>query len=78
MKSPLTLLGLLLLALGLLGAQLHAAGQADNRGESQAGRYEGIAAAANAVWVIDTSSGKVRRCVQDFADQAPNCSAMSN
>jgi hypothetical protein len=74
MNHPLSYLALLVLALGLLGAQLHAAGQA----ETQAGRYEGIAAAANAVWVIDTHSGKVRRCVQDFADQAPNCSAMSN
>lgn len=74
MKHTLIYLALPALVLGLLGAQLHAAGQAEDR----AGRYEGIAAAANAVWVIDTHSGKVRRCVQDFADQAPNCSAMSN
>ena len=31
------------------------------------GRYEGIAASANAVWVIDTSSGRVRKCTQEFA-----------
>jgi hypothetical protein len=42
------------------------------------GRYEGIAASANAVWVIDTRSGRVRKCTQEFADQTPVCSKMSN
>lgn len=74
MKSAIVLFVMLVLALGLLGAQLQAASQT----EELVGRYEGIAAAANAVWVIDTQTGKVRRCVQDFADQAPSCSALSN
>ncbi|MCB1803292.1 MAG: hypothetical protein KDI82_16495 [Gammaproteobacteria bacterium] len=42
------------------------------------GRYEGIAASANAVWVVDTRTGRVRKCTQEFADQTPNCSKMSN
>ena len=42
------------------------------------GRYEGVAASANAVWVIDTHTGRVRRCTQEFADQTPSCSAYSN
>jgi hypothetical protein len=63
-----------LLLLGLQAVQLHAAGQ----GADERGRFEGIAAAPAAVWVIDTHSGRVRRCTQDFADQAPSCSALSN
>ena len=41
-------------------------------------RYEGIAASANAVWVIDKRTGKVRKCTQEFADQKPVCSAFSD
>ena len=48
-------------------------GIADERG-----RYEGIAASDNAVWIIDTRSGRVRKCTQEFADQTPVCSKMSN
>jgi hypothetical protein len=41
------------------------------------GRYEGIAASENAVWVIDTRTGRVRKCTQEFSDQTPNCSGFS-
>ena len=52
--------------------------QAADQGTDVRGRYEGVNASANAVWVIDTRSGTVRKCTQEFADQAPACSAMSN
>lgn len=42
------------------------------------GRFEGIAASANAVWVVDTRYGRVRKCTQEFADQTPACSKLSN
>jgi len=41
------------------------------------GRYEGVTGSENAVWVIDTYTGKVRKCTQEFSDQTPNCSAFS-
>ena len=41
------------------------------------GRYEGVVASDNAVWVVDTRTGKVRRCTQEFADQTPKCSDYS-
>ena len=41
------------------------------------GRYEGVVASDNSVWVVDTRTGKVRRCTQEFADQAPKCSDYS-
>ena len=41
------------------------------------GRYEGIAASENAVWVIDTRTGGVRKCTQEFSEQTPNCSGFS-
>ena len=62
-------------------AMLMAAQFAHTQGKDDAdprGRYEGIAASANAVWVIDTRSGRVRKCTQEFADQTPVCSKMSN
>jgi len=52
--------------------------QAADQGADVRGRYEGVNASVNAVWVIDTRSGTVRKCTQEFADQAPACSAMSN
>lgn len=51
---------------------------ADAQNADSNGRYEGIAASDNAVWVIDTQTGRVRKCTQEFADQTPNCSKMSN
>ena len=41
------------------------------------GRFEGVGASANAVWVIDTQTGQVRKCTQEFADSPPACSAFS-
>lgn len=52
--------------------------QAADQGADVRGRYEGVNASVNAVWVIDTRSGTVRKCTQEFADQAPACSVMSN
>ena len=42
------------------------------------GSFEGLDASANAVWVVDTRSGQVRKCTQEFADHTPVCSDMSN
>jgi len=67
-----------LVATGVLcAAQLVCAEPAPPAAEMP-GRYEGVAASANAVWVIDTHTGRVRRCTQEFADQTPSCSAYSN
>jgi len=41
------------------------------------GPYEGVAASESAVWVLDTRTGRVSKCIQDFADQPPKCSAFS-
>ena len=51
--------------------------EARGDGSRDKGRYEAVAAAGNAIWVVDTQTGRVRRCVQDFAGQAPSCSAYS-
>ena len=51
---------------------------AAQRPNDQRGRYEGVAASDNAVWVLDTATGRVRKCTQEFADQAPACTGMSN
>ncbi len=51
--------------------------EARGDGSKANGRYEAVAASGNAIWVIDTQTGRVRRCVQDFADQAPSCSTYS-
>jgi len=48
------------------------------QGADVRGRYEGVAASEAAVWVIDTHTGKVRKCTQEFADQTPACTQMSN
>ncbi len=40
-------------------------------------RFVGVEASDTAVWVVDTHSGQVRRCTQDFADDRPRCSAFS-
>ena len=50
----------------------HASEASDN------GRYEGVNASETAVWVVDTRTGQVRKCTQEFADQAPVCSKPSN
>jgi hypothetical protein len=47
-------------------------------GDPADGRYEGVQASENAVWILDTRTGQVRKCTQEFADQAPVCSKPSN
>lgn len=42
------------------------------------GRFEGVSASENTVWVIDTRTGRVRKCTQEFADQTPRCTGLSN
>lgn len=42
------------------------------------GPFEAVAATDTTVWVVDTRTGQVRKCTQDFADQVPRCTAMSN
>jgi len=65
-------------ALAMLMAAQFTHSQGKDSSADTRGRYEGIAASANAVWVIDTRSGRVRKCTQEFADQTPVCSKMSN
>jgi hypothetical protein len=63
--------------LGLMLALQPAFGEPDKQSAHDRGRYEGIAASENAVWVIDTRTGRVRKCTQEFSDQTPNCSGFS-
>jgi hypothetical protein len=42
------------------------------------GSYEGVVASENAVWIVDTRSGRVRKCTQEFSDQTPICSGFSD
>lgn len=52
---------------------------ADSNDSQGAGwRYEGVQGSANAVWVVDRKTGKVRKCTQEFADQPPECTPYSN
>jgi hypothetical protein len=41
------------------------------------GRYQGVQASDSAVWVVDTQTGRVAKCTQEFADAAPRCTAFS-
>ena len=43
----------------------------------QTGRYQGVEASETAVWVIDTQTGRVRKCTQEFSDTPPSCSQFS-
>lgn len=63
------------LGLSLALAPVHS--EPENQAADGRGRYEGVAGSENAVWVVDTHTGKVRKCTQEFADQTPNCSAFS-
>lgn len=65
------------LATAMLGAAALVCADAAAGDTDERGRYEGMAASDNAVWVIDTHTGKVRKCTQEFADQTPTCSAYS-
>lgn len=67
----------LLVAGALLATQIGNTHASDDKSAGN-GRYEGVAASETAVWVVDTRSGKVRKCTQDFADQTPKCSPLSN
>jgi hypothetical protein len=66
-----------LLLMPVLLAALPTMAEPVTQGEDGRGPYEGIAASENTVWVLDTRTGKVSKCVQDFADQPPKCSAFS-
>jgi len=63
---------------GLLAAAQFTQAETVQQGADGRGRYEGVAASEAAVWVIDTHTGKVRKCTQEFADQTPACTQMSN
>jgi hypothetical protein len=69
--------GIALLLATLLAATAAHASTTDP-GTSSNGRYQGVEASENAVWILDTRTGKVRKCTQDFADQTPVCSKQSN
>ena len=43
----------------------------------QTGRYQGVEASKTAVWVIDTQTGRVKKCTQEFSDTPPSCSQFS-
>jgi len=73
MKTSMILMTCLALMLALQPAH----SEPEKRSADNRGRYEGIAASENAVWVIDTHSGRVRKCTQEFSDQTPNCSGFS-
>lgn len=59
----------------ILAAQLaHSSGSAVATPD---GRYQGVQASESAVWVVDTRTGQVRKCTQEFADSIPVCSGFS-
>jgi hypothetical protein len=67
----------------LLGVAILFAAQFAHTGPDKAagdrrGSFEGVAASDNTIWVVDTRSGRVRKCTQEFADQTPRCSKLSN
>ena len=61
----------------LLAAQITQTQASDSKAGPN-GRYEGVTASESSVWVIDTRTGRVRKCTQEFADQTPKCSNLSN
>ena len=62
---------------GLLVAAQAAQSGTVKQAAGERGRYEGVVASDNSVWVVDTRTGRVRRCTQEFADQTPKCSDYS-
>ena len=44
---------------------------------ADAGHFMGVEASETAVWVVDTRTGRVRKCTQEFADSTPRCSDFS-
>lgn len=67
----------ILAGLGMLSASQLAHTESAGTAEEARGRYEGVTASANAVWIIDTRTGAVRKCTQEFSDQTPVCSGYS-
>lgn len=68
---------ILVMGLGLLFASGVAQSESEKQSSDGRGRYEGVVASENAVWVVDTRTGRVRKCTQEFSDQTPNCSSFS-
>jgi len=68
---------MIMTGLALMLALQPAHSEPEKQSADDRGRYEGIAASENAVWVIDTRTGGVRKCTQEFSDQTPNCSGFS-
>ena len=62
-------------AVGILALMVAPLAQAAAEGR---GPFEAVAASETAIWVIDTRTGQVRKCTQEFADQTPKCTAMSD
>ena len=46
--------------------------------EGRDGRYQGVEASETAVWIVDTRTGRVRKCTQEFADAPPRCTQSSD
>ena len=65
------------LGFGLLLAQGAVHGEPQKQANGERGPFEGVVGSENAVWVIDTRTGRVRKCIQEFSDQTPTCSAFS-
>ena len=62
---------------GLLLLSVALSAEPQKEALDERGRYEGVAASENTVWVVDTRTGRVRKCTQEFSDQTPNCSSFS-
>ena len=71
-------LAILLGGISILAAAEYAQTETAAPAGDQRGRYEGVVGSATSVWVVDTHTGRVRKCTQEFADQTPSCSALSN
>jgi hypothetical protein len=61
----------------LLLSQAAVHGEPEKQAAEGRGPYEGVVGSETAVWVVDTRTGRVRKCTQEFSDQTPNCSSFS-
>jgi len=61
----------------LLLAQAAVHSEPAKQATSGRGPYEGVVGSENAVWIVDTRTGRVRKCTQEFSDQTPRCSTFS-
>ncbi|MGB5252026.1 MAG: hypothetical protein WBN68_04780, partial [Sedimenticolaceae bacterium] len=59
------------IGIAILFAAQQAQTEPDRQTAGPQGAYEGIVASENAVWIVDTRSGRVRKCTQEFSDQTP-------